>query len=107
MTKLNKVDREQIARTQAEKLRTRAIAEALELEPSLVGLLEGIGKALINLHSSNERALEVQGRLIQSLDRLELTERGMVDELAALRTQRAAGHMNGHAKDDTLDTEGT
>jgi hypothetical protein len=37
-----------------------------------------------------------------TLQRLELTARGLADEMAALRAQRST-NQNGHAPDDSLD----
>jgi len=41
------------------------------------------------------------------LNRLELTARGLTDEMAALRSQRAGTSLNGHAPDDDLEHHDT
>ncbi len=96
---LNMVDRQRIATAQAEKLRTEAMAEAMEFGPSLVGLLTGIGTALRDLIGTNER-------MINAANESAAATRGLTNELEALRSKRT---QNGHAPepDDALGGEST
>ncbi len=98
------VDRQRIATAQAEKLRTEAMAEAIQLEPTLVGLLTGLGNEIRELRLTNERqlteAIDQRGVTVTLTDVL----RGLTSELEALRSMRT---QNGHAKDDSLEGEST
>ncbi len=101
---LNLPDRQWVARQKAEKLRAAAIAEAMELDSSLVGLLTGLGNEIRELRLVNERqlteAIEQRGVTITLTDVL----RSLTGELEALRSMRT---QNGHAKDDSLQGDPT
>ncbi len=85
-----------VDRARLERQRKAAHAEAVEQHsPQLVGALHGLAAEI-----GDQRL--VTERLIAVFERLELTCRGLTDELAALRSQRARGG-NGHAPDDTLE----
>lgn len=85
---LNLYDRQQIARAKAEKLRQDAMAEAMELDSSLVGLLTGLGEEIRELRMECTESRKATMVLTDVL-------RGVTDELERIREQRV---LNGHAK---------
>ncbi len=87
---LNAVDRARVARVQANKLRVQATAEAIDLAPSLVGVLGGLGDEIRALRLTTERSIAA------------LT--ALTFELEALRMQRTRG-SNGSAENHTLTAE--
>ena len=98
----NDTDQRHRARISTDKLKAAADAEALELGPQIVGAFQGLANEIQAQREVTERMIDALKDVTGTLQRLELTARGLADEMAALRAQRST-NQNGHAPDDSLD----
>ncbi len=76
------------------QLEREALDQAVERHSiALVAALSGLCKRIDSAAEREERSIIMFERLVNTLDRLELTERGLTQELAAQRSMRV---QNGH-----------
>jgi hypothetical protein len=101
---MNDADQRHRARISTDKLKAAAEAEAVELGPQIIGAFHGLAGEIQAQRDVTERMIEALGNVTHVLNRLELTTRGLADEMAALRARRV---NNGHAPDDNLDHNDT
>lgn len=104
----------------AKELHKQVLSEAIALTQPLVDVLGGLTEATQALRLTNESSLtesyarrEIDRKMISEFNERRLSDyrmlealRGLTDELAALRTQRAKGG-NGHAPQDDLLSDDT
>ena len=101
--KLNKEDRERVARNQADRMRAEALAEGMELAPSIIGVLQGLGTEIRELRHVSEHAI-AESNERRAIDRQLLdVMRELVSELEAFREGR---QLNGHSKHNGVGKHG-
>jgi hypothetical protein len=111
---------DQLANVKAEEFRKQTLAEAQALTKPLFEVLGGLTEETRALRLTNERMLtesyerrQIDHKMISEFNERRLIDyrtlealKGLTDELAALRTQRAKGG-NGHAAQDDLTNDDT